>query len=53
MVLSLSILDDFGGSGFGVWLYRSFSIGNVKDFSNDNLVGFFMDVLEGGFFGCL
>lgn len=53
MASSSSTLDDFGGSGLGARLYRSSSIGNLKDLSNDNLAGPSTDVSEGGFFGRL
>ena len=50
MASSSGSLDDFGGSGLGARLYRSSSIGNVKDLSNENLAGPPKDLSEGGFF---
>lgn len=51
MASSSSSLDD--GSGLGARLYRSSSIGNIKDLSNENLSGPSKDVSDGGFFGRL
>lgn len=50
---SSSSLNQLGSGGLGARLYRSSSIGNVKDLSNDNLAGPSGDVSEGGFFGRL
>ena len=50
---SSSTLDDLGGGGLGARLYRSSSIGNMKDLSNESLAGPSKDVSEGGFFGRL
>ena len=53
MASSSSTVDDLGGSGLGARLYRSSSIGNMKDLSNESLAGPSKDVSEGGFFGRL
>lgn len=53
MASSSSTLDDFGGSGLGARLYRSSSIGNMKDLSEESLAGPSKDVSDGGFFGRL
>lgn len=53
MASSSSTLDEFGSTGLGARLYRSSSIGNMKDLSNDSLSGPSKDVSEGGFFGRL
>ena len=53
MASSSSTLDEFGSTGLGARLYRSSSIGNMKDLSNDSLAGPSKDVSEGGFFGRL
>lgn len=50
---SSSSLDQLSGDGLGARLYRSSSIGNMKDLSNENLSGPSGDVSEGGFFGRL
>ena len=53
MASSSNTLDDFSGSGLGARLYRSSSIGNMKDLSNESLAGPSKDVSDGGFFGRL
>lgn len=53
MASSSSTLDDFGSTGLGARLYRSSSIGNMKDLSNESLAGPSKGVSEGGFFGRL
>lgn len=50
---SSSSLDRLSGDGLGARLYRSSSIGNMKDLSNENLSRPSGDVSEGGFFGRL
>ena len=50
---SSSSLDQLGGDGLGARLYRSSSIGSLKDLSNENLTGSSGDVSGGGFFGRL
>ena len=50
---SSSSLDQLSGDGLGARLYRSSSIGNMKDLSNENLSGPSVDVSGGGFFGRL
>ena len=50
---SSSSLDQLSGDGLGARLYRSSSIGNMKDLSNKNLSGPSADVSGGGFFGHL
>lgn len=53
MASSSSSLDDLGGGGLGARLYRSSSIGNMRDLSNESLAGPSKDFSEGGFFGRL
>ncbi|KAJ7340094.1 anterograde dendritic transport of mitochondrion [Desmophyllum pertusum] len=50
---SSNSLDQLGGGGLGARLYRSSSIGNIKDLSKENLSAPSGDVSEGGFFGRL
>lgn len=50
---SSSSLDQLSSDGLGARLYRSSSIGNMKDLSNENLSGPSGGVSEGGFFGRL
>lgn len=50
---SSSSLDQLSNDGLGARLYRSSSIGNMKDLSNENLSGPSGGVSEGGFFGRL
>lgn len=50
---SSSSLDQLGSDGLGARLYRSSSIGSLKDLSNENLTGPSGDVSGGGFFGRL
>ena len=47
---SSSSLDQLSSDGLGARLYRSSSIGNMKDLSNENLSGPSGGVSEGGFF---
>lgn len=50
---SSSSLDQLSSDGLGARLYRSSSIGNMKDLSNENLSGPSGGVSEGRFFGRL